>query len=482
MDGVSNDPREQRPTFKVIIERPAGPSNRYRLDTSTGRIALAGVGPDAATAGLEFGYVSRTRTDTGSPLRAAVAVRLPTFEGCLIPVHLLGMLRPADGRPPLLLAVPAVDPELAPLQTIEDLSEAAVREARAGRPNDAVAGAHEAAAIVRTAIEAERRFRAVSARSEIPAWKVSDELPPADGRGGEAQSHTYAEHAVRRLPARFQEYIARALLPEERILTFVTRPALPRRGLPGLHRAGLREGILVITDRQVMLMTDSSDAGNAFVHWGYIARTSAIERVRNTEVRRGPRAATLDVTFAAAHGAERCSFDVPLDRAPALDEAAALLRRFLPEDGSRSLRRQYERALPQALPSLAAAIAPREAPSWAQASLPDEPLLAWADTAAARGEPARVAVGTHHVVLHGTREQRDHPAHVRVDDITSLEMVLSLLSSRLEIATADGEAVRRLTLTFDYPAGPGFLTAFTAIRHLLGLPPATPPPCRGANR
>ncbi|MER3421732.1 MAG: hypothetical protein C4290_14925, partial [Chloroflexota bacterium] len=298
------------------------------------------------------------------------------------------------------------------------------------------------------------------------ARKASDVRPRYVG-GRELEPYTYAEQAVPLLPARFQEYIARALLPEERILMFIHRPETETGGFR-LRRAKLREGIFVLTDRQLMLMTDTVEPDSTMVHWGFIARVGAVERVAAVQARVQGSLALLSVTLAARRGAETVSFAFPAAFMPAVEEATALIAGFIPAADTRALRRCYPRELPVELPSLATVQTQMQAPTWVRDYLLDERALAWARTEDDRGRAA-VVVGERQVVLDGA--DKAGPLSISLDDVTSVEMTLALVACGLEVAVAAGEAIRRPALRFPYPAAGPFLTAFTAIRHLLGLPP-----------
>lgn len=451
---------------RLIVEQPAGPFNRYRLDQRTGAMVLEGVEADAPVRPFERGRLADTRGPDGRPLRAVMPVRVPTFPGCAVPVYPIAALQPVGQLAPLVVVVPAVDPALGPLRTLAELGEELRRALLGEAPTAEVVEGAAAEALVRNAVEAELRARATAQRPAIPAWKASDVRPRYVG-GRELEPYTYAEQAVPLLPARFQEYIARALLPEERILMFIHRPVTETGGFR-LRRTKLREGIFVLTDRQVMLMTDTVEPDSTMVHWGFIARVSAVERVAAVQARVQGSLAQLTVTLAARRGAETVSFAFPAAFMPAVEEAAALMADFIPATETRALRRCYPRELPVELPSLATVQAQMQAPAWAREYLPDERPLAWARTEGDR-ERAVIVVGERQVVLEGV--DKAGPLRLALDDITSVQMTLALVASGLEVAVAEGEAIRRPALRFAYPSAGPFLTAFTAIRHLLGLPP-----------
>jgi inorganic pyrophosphatase len=459
-------PGHDRLQARLIVEQPAGPHNRYRIDPRAGTVVLEAVEANAPVRPFERGRLADTRGPDGRPLRAVMPVRVPTFPGCMVPVYPIAALQPVGQLAPLVVVVPVADPTLAPLRALAELNENLRQAILAEAPTAEVVEGAAAETLVRGGIEAELRARAAAQRPAIPAWKASDVRPRYAG-GRELEPHTYAEQAVPLLPARFQEYIARALLPEERILMFIHRPVTETGGFR-LRRTKLREGIFVLTDRQVMLMTDTVEPDSTMVHWGFIARVSAVERVTAVQARVQGTLAHLVVTLAARRGAETVSFAFPAAFMPAVEEAAALIAGFIPAADTRALRRCYPRELPVELPSLATVQAQMQAPTWARDYLPDERPLAWARTEGDR-ERAAVVVGERRVVLDGA--DKAGPLRIALDDITSVQMTLALVASGLEVAVAEGEAIRRPALRFPYPAAGPFLTAFTALRHLLGLPP-----------
>jgi inorganic pyrophosphatase len=461
----------ERLSARLIVEQPAGPGNRYRVDARSGAVILDGVTRDASAAPFERGHLPGTLGEDGRPLRAIVPVEFPTFPGCTVIVHPIGLLRMPDRPAPLVVTVPAADPMLAPFREVDELPDALRQAVLAQAAEVTRSDAAAAETTVRAAIEAYQRARAEAERRQrtVPAWKVSDERPPViDGR--EAEPYSFAEQAVPRLPARFQEYIARALLPDERILMFIHRPVTATRRGFALRRTKLREGIFVLTDRQVLFMVDSLPPDSTLVHWGYIARVGAVERVAEIQVRHEGQLVVLDVTFAASRGAETASFEFPSEFAEAVDEAAELLGGFVPSAGSRGVRRRYPREIPADLPSLAEVRAQEQAPAWVRETLSDEHVLAWAAAPADRGQPPRLVVGEQSVVVEGADRGKDGRQRIPIGAVTTLGITLSLTGCRLEVAVGDGEAVHRPTLRFQYPAAPPFLGAFTAIRHLLGLP------------
>jgi inorganic pyrophosphatase len=472
-------PRPGRLIVRCIVEQPAGPGNRYAVDRSSGMVTLDGIEPDLARCPIERGHLLGTAAADGSPLPVLVAVRLPTFAGCCIPVYPIGIAELGGATGAVIIAVPAVDPMLAAAGAVEDLPETARRAILAATGGAAVRDAAAAEAAVRAAIESGRRLRADHEQDhrQVIAWKVSDWRAPAPAgigpsdRGPETVPYSFAELAVPRLPSRFQTYIARALLPEERIILFVRRPALRiRRGL-GLRRTSLHEGILVVTDRQVLFMQDSLPPSSTLGHWGYIARVSAIERLAAVAVGHADGLVTLSLTFAAERGAEAVTIPFSDDLSAAVDEAASFLRAFIPTSDTRALRRVYRCDAPGSLPNFAELLGRERAPDWTSELLPEEPVFAWAQSRTDHGRAVRLVVGPHHVATETGAGGTSGAIRCPIDQITSLELTLSILGSRMEVARGDGASVQRTMLRFDYPAAPAFSGAFTVIRHLMGRAP-----------
>jgi len=97
--------------------------------------------------------------------------------------------------------------------------------------------------------------------------------------------HAQAEHLIRFVPQRFQEALADLLLEDERLLAFVERPLLRHRaGLLGMQMWRSNEGLLVVTDRQVLWLRDFLAPGSGFLPGGYIAHSAALERLQDIAV------------------------------------------------------------------------------------------------------------------------------------------------------------------------------------------------------
>lgn len=451
-------------TVEAIVDEPSGPYNRYGIDPRGRGLRLTEVVAEQPRAAADVAYLPSTAGADVAPLRALVLSRIPLPPGCVVEARPVAM---TEGAEEIVLLVPVVDPALAGLQHPAELPseqlyqlQEQVRQLAAALRTCIWLDADVAIERIRRQIEAATRAElaaqsASGGRRVLPIWRTGDrDTPRTVGR--EAEAHTIAEYAVPRLPLRFQEYIAQMLLPDERILLFIHRPAFRARG--GLSLLGgkrFREGILVVTDRQLLFMEDTLPPGITMVHWGYIATIGALERLQGASTAGGQKIARLIVTFAGAEGEEGLAFDFPPSFLPALQEAAGLLSAFIVHGPSQALRRIY------APPGQEHTVAP----AWARESLCDKPV-AWAEAARTmRGEGGRVAISPTQLVV---CPEDGSPARVDLAAITSLRLTLSLLGCRFEAIAGQHVAPAKLGLRFQYPAADGFAGFVAALRSLLG--------------
>jgi hypothetical protein len=275
------------------------------------------------------------------------------------------------------------------------------------------------------------------------------------------------------------------LLPDERILFFVERPSFVPGGAWGfLRRQKLRQGLLVITDRQVMAMLDSLPPDSTMVHWGYIAKATAVERLTGAWV--DSRDSTCEIGFAldSAGGVERYAMTFPEEHREALEEAVNLLDRFGRPLAPTAVRRLYDDKPSAGLPRsddeevdlvaryphlrhLLDRIAGAEKVVAAAAARPVE----------GRGLGPALALTASKLVLFPGGNQKDLQAGCReypVAGISSVEITQSLVGCRFEVFTPAAEEVDKTTLKYNYPDSRAFLKAFITLRHLLGqpIPPA----------
>ncbi|MHB1417605.1 MAG: hypothetical protein ACYC1C_20345, partial [Chloroflexota bacterium] len=262
----------------------------------------------------------------------------------------------------------------------------------------------------------------------------------------------------------------------ERILLHVQRPPL-RYGLVPFLRRKVHDGILVVTDRQVLFLADVLPPGSAYVDWGYLARTIALERIVDVAAVRADPYPRLQVSVEATGGNERLDFDFTADALSELEHAAAVLQAFTPQAQGRQLRRR---------PYVA-----KELPSLSQEAEEPEPAelleklegrlkgqLAAGEYALAQAlAPAWPATKTGPRLLAVTErrffivpENGTAPMVFDLAAIASLQIRHSLLGSHLAIAVPGEGEVHRTTVDFDFPTAGRFLKLFRTARQLLSTP------------
>jgi inorganic pyrophosphatase len=86
----------------VIIDTPFGDRCKYKYDENNAVCRLSKVLPLGHSFPYNFGFVPGTRADDGDALDVLVLLSEPLVVGCVLAVHLLGVLeaeqREADGR------------------------------------------------------------------------------------------------------------------------------------------------------------------------------------------------------------------------------------------------------------------------------------------------------------------------------------------------------------------------------------------------
>ena len=88
---------------EVVIETPAGSRNKYRYDEERGLFLLHKLLPLGTTFPFDFGFVPGTLAEDGDPVDVLVLSAEPLFQGCRVPVRLLGVIEAEQtekgGRP-----------------------------------------------------------------------------------------------------------------------------------------------------------------------------------------------------------------------------------------------------------------------------------------------------------------------------------------------------------------------------------------------
>ncbi|MCL5075777.1 MAG: inorganic diphosphatase [Chloroflexi bacterium] len=485
-------------TIDVLIELPGHDCNIYEYDKRREAIRLKQVHYATEHYPVDWGIIPHTLTPEGSELDVLLVTNQSNFPGCLVLAHPIGFLERRDGSATeqAVVAVPLGDSQLNHIHDIQDLPydrrhgiEILYNHRGEQLITDTLNwhGAVEAEYLIH-----EARRRATLERLEGESergrrggfgWKAGVGLKPR-WLATEMEAHTAAEYAVHKLPYRFQEYVEDCLLPEERILLFISRPPVTSRW-SFIRRKQLNEGILVITDRQVMMMTDTIPPDSTLVHWGYKARVSAIERLSTVYVNKDSSYAVLKLVFEALAGKETMTIEFPTDQWLWLERAKELLERFIPGEASTALRRLYQTegqkdrrgvvlvdwddpareasitelsaVLPQLLGEGEEVLAKALAPSWP----------------AKRRLPTLLAVTNQRVLLLPTdyrRAESDGWEAYAIGELSSVELHHSLLGCWIELAVPAGDIIRRIRLEFESPSIRPFRSVFSATRQLMGQP------------
>jgi len=485
--GEEQEADDEAAVVDVRIDRLFGSHNVFEFDRKHGALRLArfvtGDGPCEA----EQGAAQRTLSD-GEPLPAILLTQAPTFPGCIVRMRVLGAAQVGDASP-WLVGVPQVA-AAADWQTIADLPEqtrVALRSAIDVEGADRLAwlDASGARRVVKAATESYwvEKAKAEGAARYGAAWKVT---PGAGMRKADAlAAHTVAEYLLPSLPSRFQKYVEEELLPGERILFFAARPSFaPGSKRLSLPKQRLREGLLVVTDRQVMMMIDSLPPDSTLVRWGFIAKATAIERLRDVRLVEDGASCQLELSFGAADGVERYSLIFPRNYNDALSEAVTLLDRFARLEGCRSPRRLYETEVEIAGRAASGGVGDQPSDETRLEELvrqieDSEEVIATASARPVGGMatgPALVLSDSRLFLSAGAKKRgRSTTVSYPIAQISSTEITQSLVGCRFEAFVPNGGGVDKVTLDYDYPDSPRFLRAFTLLRHLMGQPAAESP-------
>ena len=111
--------------FDVVIEIPRGSRNKYEYDHDAHVIRLDRRLFSATVYPADYGFVPDTLALDGDPLDVLVLLEDPTFPGCWIEVHAIGVFWMEDEKGPdaKLLCVPLHDPTYGEVRDVSDLPQ-----------------------------------------------------------------------------------------------------------------------------------------------------------------------------------------------------------------------------------------------------------------------------------------------------------------------------------------------------------------------
>ena len=78
---------------RVIVDTPRGSRNKYKFDEQLGLFKLSRVLPAGMSFPFDFGSIPSTRAEDGDALDVLVLNEAPLVVGCLVLVHLIGVIR-----------------------------------------------------------------------------------------------------------------------------------------------------------------------------------------------------------------------------------------------------------------------------------------------------------------------------------------------------------------------------------------------------
>ncbi len=457
----------------LVRVRTARPGPRYSWDERAKALRLVAVEHGLAEP-AEGGVVARTEGRPAGPLPVLLVADFPTGNEVLVEARVIAGLA-AEDEVVAAVCVPVMDDAAAKAWDDVPAARRDLVLARAAAllklPSLAlvVVPPELTCEAVRRAMAeaAEARARRASGTRYAAAWRVTGPLRAERSGAREAEPHTVAERLLPLLPWRFQQYVERLLLWDERLLAFVERPEM---AVPGyIRRRRLPHAIAVLTDRQYLWMEDDLPPGLTLTNWGFRAVSLPAERVLEARVARERGVATLGVRVLAGEAAAALTYRFRADEIDALSEVVAALGRFARPRPS-DLRRMYPPSRPES-PAVHLGIG-----DWS--ALDKE----WREGAEAGGvEPCRVlaaasappvarsaggcvlVVRDAALVASGGKRRIFH--RVALADLAGVELTLSLLGSRLALIGPRGHLA---AVDFEYPDAPAFLAAFTVLRHLLG--------------
>ena len=76
----------------VVVDTPQGSRNKYKFDEQHGQWRLSKVLPQGMYFPYDFGFIPSTRGEDGDPLDVLLLADEPSFPGCIVPAHLIGVL------------------------------------------------------------------------------------------------------------------------------------------------------------------------------------------------------------------------------------------------------------------------------------------------------------------------------------------------------------------------------------------------------
>ena len=114
----------------LVVEIPAGSSNKYEYNAEAGLMVLDRVLHSSVRYPFDYGFVPNTLAEDGAPLDAMVIMQEPTFAGCVLVARPIGILDMVDGgrHDGKLLCVPTADPRQNGIRSIRQIAPSQLEE------------------------------------------------------------------------------------------------------------------------------------------------------------------------------------------------------------------------------------------------------------------------------------------------------------------------------------------------------------------
>lgn len=304
---------------EVVIVESRGTAAVYRAEDRALRLDDVVRGPSGAG---DLAECVRVVDDHGDPVRALVLRSTPLAPHTRVTLRPLGLLHPRLGESPVLVGAPIADPYAPSLDGSSSLRGELERLAQGGgdaRFAQTIPRWEDAAAAGAYAQEGAARASVLrSGRRAFDVWRRTD---VSVSEGVEAQ--------VGRLPLRFQDFVRELLVPGERIHFFAGRPERLSH-LPFGRSRG--EGLLVVTDRQLLAIEDERPRSE-LTWWGCDARSIPLERVADVGANPEGLAARSEA------GGPAFAIQLPQDVRPIVDETVSFVEGFARRAGMLPMRR-----------------------------------------------------------------------------------------------------------------------------------------------
>jgi inorganic pyrophosphatase len=114
----------------TIVEIPKGRRSKFEVDKNTGLMRLDRYLFSSSHYPGDYGFIPQTLAEDGDNLDVLVMVNEPTFSGCLIETHVIGLFRMRDRgvNDYKILGVPHRDPLFNEIRDLNDVPHHFLRE------------------------------------------------------------------------------------------------------------------------------------------------------------------------------------------------------------------------------------------------------------------------------------------------------------------------------------------------------------------